>query len=376
VKIAIGLLMVTIFAGILGTLIARDPGYILIVYQDYSLQTSLWVGLFLILVFVTMSYFLWWLVGVLLDLPARVSSWRTEKSKSRAIQFLNKGIALYLAGQQDRASRFLTRASEHEATVGPAALLLAGQISPADAEQRKSMWQRALESGEDFAAAAHLGLAKDAITVGDLTAAKEYLDRSPVNYETTVLRLALLLKMEKWRELAELSKSLRKYAITLTPVQVSSMRSALDRMRTDTERHLWRSALSILLDEEELLIVYCQSLSDLDIAEKVLRQQIEKHPSEALFLAYAELGPTNLPARLEQVESWQRKFSDNAAYRCCAGVLYALSGQVEPALVEYQKSLEITPSAEAHRRLAQLLADQGDSTASVEQFQMAIKVTQ
>ena len=46
-KVAVGLLIVIIFAGILGTLIARDPGYILIVYQDYSLQTSLWVGLFL-----------------------------------------------------------------------------------------------------------------------------------------------------------------------------------------------------------------------------------------------------------------------------------------------------------------------------------------
>jgi len=138
---------------------------------------------------------------------------------------------------------------------------------------------------------------------------------------------------------------------------------------------LWRSALSILTDQEGLLIAYCRSLSDLDIAEKVLRQQIDKHASPVLFIAYTELGVTNLPCRLEQVESWQRKFSDNAAYRCCAGALYALSGQSELALVEYQKSLEIEPSAEIHRRLALLLADRGDNKASVEQFQMAINVT-
>ena len=374
-KVAVGLLIVIIFAGILGTLIARDPGYILIVYQDYSLQTSLWVGLFLIIVLVVASYFLWWLAHVLLDLPARVSNWRNEKSKSRAVQFLGKGIALGLAGQQDRASRFLLRASEHDTTAGPAALMLANEMSAADAEQRKSMWQRALDSGEDFVTAARLGLAKDALTANELSVAQEYLASLPVNQATTELKLELLLKMEKWQELADLKKMLRKYAITLTQVQVSSMRDSLDRMQTDAERHLWRSALSILTDQEGLLIAYCRSLSDLDIAEKVLRQQIDKHASPVLFIAYTELGVTNLPCRLEQVESWQRKFSDNAAYRCCEGALYALSGQSELALVEYQKSLEIEPSAEIHRRLALLLADRGDNKASVEQFQMAINVT-
>jgi HemY protein len=375
VKVAIGLLIVIIFAGILGTLIARDPGYILIVYQDYSLQTSLWVGLFLIIVVVATSYFLWWLAHVLLDLPARVSNWRNEKSKSRAMQFLGKGIALSLAGQLDRATRFLVRASEHHTTAGPAALLLANQMDGTDAAQRKSMWQRALDSGEDFVAAARLGLAKDAITAEELTVAEEYLASLPVNHTTTELKLALLLKMQKWQELADLQKTLRKYAITLTPAQVSSMRNALDRMQTDAERHLWRSALSILTDQESLLIAYYRSLSDQDIAEKSLRQQIDKRGSPALFVAYAELGLTNLSRRLEQIESWQGKFSDNAAYRYCAGVLYALSGRPELALVEYQKSIEIEPSAEVHRRLAMLLADRGDNKASVEQFQMAIKVT-
>jgi len=375
VKVAIGLLIVIIFAGILGTLIARDPGYILIVYQDYSLQTSLWVGLFLIIVVVATSYFLWWLAHVLLDLPARVSNWRNEKSKSRAMQFLGKGIALSLAGQLDRATRFLVRASEHHTTAGPAALLLANQMDGTDAAQRKSMWQRALDSGEDFVAAARLGLAKDAITAEELTVAEEYLASLPVNHTTTELKLALLLKMQKWQELADLQKTLRKYAITLTPAQVSSMRNALDRMQTDAERHLWRSALSILTDQESLLIAYYRSLSDQDIAEKSLRQQIDKRGSRALFVAYAELGLTNLSRRLEQIESWQGKFSDNAAYRYCAGVLYALSGRPELALVEYQKSIEIEPSAEVHRRLAMLLADRGDNKASVEQFQMAIKVT-
>ncbi len=43
------LLVVIAVAGYLGTLIARDPGYVLLAYDGYSMQTSLWVlvGLFL-----------------------------------------------------------------------------------------------------------------------------------------------------------------------------------------------------------------------------------------------------------------------------------------------------------------------------------------
>jgi tetratricopeptide (TPR) repeat protein len=127
-------------------------------------------------------------------------------------------------------------------------------------------------------------------------------------------------------------------------------------------------------DDESLLIAYCRTVSDQDIAEKVLRQEIDKRPSQALFIAYADLGQANLPVRLKQVESWAGKFSDNAAYRCCAGTLYYLNGRPELALAEYQKSLEMGSSAQAHYRLALLLADRGDKQASMEQFKLALKV--
>ena len=35
-----------LLAGFLGTLIAKDPGYVLVSYRDYIIQTSLWILLF------------------------------------------------------------------------------------------------------------------------------------------------------------------------------------------------------------------------------------------------------------------------------------------------------------------------------------------
>jgi HemY protein len=372
-KAAIAMLIIVVVAGILGTLIARDPGYILIVYQDYSLQTSLWVGLFLVIVLVVGCYFLWGLAHTLIGFPERVSSWRDEKSKSRALQFLNKGLALSLAGQQDRAMRFLIKASEHETTQGAATLLLAQ--SSTDAEQRRRLWQSAMGAGKDYANAGRLGLVRDAVAGKEFAFAQESLDTLPLNGATTLLKLDLFLKMGNWKDLAALSKDLGKYDVILTQDHKNSLRLALAGMQTDTERHLWRSALSILQgDDEAFLIAYCRHLSDPDIAEKVLRQEIDKRPSQALFIAYADLGQTNLPIRLKQMGSWSRKFADDAGYRCCAGTLYYLSGKAELALAEYQKSLELGTSAELHNRMALLLADTGDHEASMEQFKLALKV--
>ena len=52
------LLVVIAVAGYLGTLIARDPGYVLVAYDGYSMQTSLWVLIGLFLGFFLAAYLL------------------------------------------------------------------------------------------------------------------------------------------------------------------------------------------------------------------------------------------------------------------------------------------------------------------------------
>ena len=57
------LLIVIVVAGYLGTLIARDPGYVLVAYNGYSMQTSLWVLVGLFLGFFLAAYLLVWSVS-------------------------------------------------------------------------------------------------------------------------------------------------------------------------------------------------------------------------------------------------------------------------------------------------------------------------
>ena len=45
---AFALLVAIVLGGLVGTLLVRDPGYVLIAYADTALETSLWVAVLLL----------------------------------------------------------------------------------------------------------------------------------------------------------------------------------------------------------------------------------------------------------------------------------------------------------------------------------------
>ena len=97
----------------MGTLIARDPGYVLVAYDGYSMQTSLWVmvGLFL----GSLSLLPTYCFGQSMSLgmvAGSVSEWREVKRESRTSRLTHKGLRLLTEGEFDRARKFLDGAGE------------------------------------------------------------------------------------------------------------------------------------------------------------------------------------------------------------------------------------------------------------------------
>jgi len=82
--LAFGVLIAVIIGGLVGTLLLRDPGYVLITYANVAVETSLWVGL-LVLIAV---YFLLRVVGGavhgLSRGQLRLSHWRSGRKQRRA----------------------------------------------------------------------------------------------------------------------------------------------------------------------------------------------------------------------------------------------------------------------------------------------------
>ena len=77
----------------LGTLIAKDPGYVLVTYDGHSIQTSFWIGVGLIGALVLSFYLLLQCVAFVLNMPGIMQRWSGERKAARAVQLTNKQAA-------------------------------------------------------------------------------------------------------------------------------------------------------------------------------------------------------------------------------------------------------------------------------------------
>ncbi|HJP51542.1 MAG TPA: heme biosynthesis HemY N-terminal domain-containing protein, partial [Pseudomonadales bacterium] len=97
------LLMVAIVAGWVGTLIARDAGYVLISYNGATLQTGLWVMLAIVVVTGLLIYSLLKFAIGLRGASGRFKNWGSERRRIKAAQLTTRGLIYLQEGEFERA---------------------------------------------------------------------------------------------------------------------------------------------------------------------------------------------------------------------------------------------------------------------------------
>ena len=115
-KIAVLFLVIAAVLGaLIGTLVYRDPGYVLISYGDYALETSLWFSLVLLLAAYFFIRFIIYVFVRLFQGRGNIRSWNRERLARRARNRTVKGLLLMGEGRWEEAKRaFLTNASRVE----------------------------------------------------------------------------------------------------------------------------------------------------------------------------------------------------------------------------------------------------------------------
>ena len=134
-RLFIAVLATLLLAAVLAAAIAYDPGYVLIAFGNYTLETTVWVGVALLLVILLAMY------GVILLLHRSVrqgsifSRWRANWSERRGRQLTQRGLLAYLEGNFERARVVLDRGANRTET--PALnYLLAARAAAAQGEHK------------------------------------------------------------------------------------------------------------------------------------------------------------------------------------------------------------------------------------------------
>ena len=107
----LGLLIAVIavvLGGLIGTLVVRDPGYVLLAYGDLAFETSLWFALVLLALTYLTLRFLFWLFNRTLASTSRFGGWLKRRKATKAQKQTVQGLLHMSEGQWAEARKVLT----------------------------------------------------------------------------------------------------------------------------------------------------------------------------------------------------------------------------------------------------------------------------
>ena len=195
------LLVVVVVAGYLGTLIAQDPGYVLIAYGEYSMQTSLWVMLGLVLAITLLVYLALRVTGIIRRVPAAYLGWRGHQQTQRASNLTIKGQKLLAEGEYQRARKFLDSGAlnnESQALNYLAAARAADQMG--DGEARESYLRQAVEIDIGLSRARSVVAAELALARGEPEVALKMLKDTKSNDHILQIKLKSIQAASSWSD--------------------------------------------------------------------------------------------------------------------------------------------------------------------------------
>ena len=368
------LLIVIVVAGCLGTLIARDPGYVFVAYDGYSMQTSLWVLVGLFLGFFLAAYLLFWSVGFFRYSSGVVREWKGAKKEVRTSRLARKGLTLLAEGEFDRARKFLDRSGENNDSKGMNLLSAARAANnQGDHEGRETYLRQAVETDPSLSRAAIVLSAELALRRRDPAAALAALNSIKLNRYAAEMKLQALKMSDDWRSSMVALAGLRK----LLETEPFENELALTGLRAEAGNDAQLNALFKSLgantrNSREVLSQYVQSLSYKAHAEPLLRSAIKRSWDSDYVSLYGDADFDTLKVRRKAAEGWLKQHEEDPALHYCLGCLYELSNEAGMARESFARSVELGGSLKGHEKLGFLLARNGDFESSSKHLKLAL----
>jgi HemY protein len=391
-KALFGILLLLFLAASAALIAARNPGYVLIAREPFVLETSLAVFVLLGLAFFTLLYVLVRLAMRILRAPRDLARWRQTRRTRKAREAFHAGLLHLLGGDWIRAEQDLL-ASLHASdspllTCLAAALAAHGQN---DSGKRDQYLAQAQEYAGKETLAAEMLQARLQLLAGELEPAQATLarvrGRVPAQPEAMRLLIDVLQRLHDWQGLTRLLPEARRRHLL---AEAETNRIELETQRTllgldlppgalDALHQAWAAAPNALRAHPALLALYARQLLRQNAADEcvaVLGAALDKHWDEQLAQIYGEAHGTQTTVQLETAEEWLARHGESAALMLTLGRLAHRQNQNERARGYLEKSLALTASREAHRELAGLYEEAGDTGRALDHYRRALDLCQ
>ncbi|MBP7178863.1 MAG: hypothetical protein KBD35_08150 [Moraxellaceae bacterium] len=376
-------LLLAVLGGLLGLVVLRDPGYVLLSWQQTSVEMGLWLGGLIWLLSLAAAMVAIDLLFKLLGFSSWWASFMNARRQRRSQQSFESGIIRLERGDWRRAERQLFNAARLSTHPLPAYLAAARAAAQGQAwERAENYLVLADEQGNRLAvslARARLQLVagrweQAAVLLGQLQ------EKHPREDAVRRLRVEVLARLQRWADLADVLPQLQKSGPddeAFSRLEKRANREVLGWVgqtagRADkayTVRRLqayWQALPKRLQADEDLQAAYAAELVHCgadDEAEALLAVTLDKQWSNAGAEVYGRARSTRPDQALMRAEGWREAHPNNPVLMLALGRLCLQNRRWLDARAYFESALALHKTPEAYAELIRLLSQMDDRAA-------------
>ena len=384
------ILFLALAAGIGLTVLAENPGYVLISREPWSLETSLTMLAFGLLLSFIIFYLLFRLLDHLLSTPAKVRHWQKQRNRDQAIEDTRKGLLEAISGNWGQAEKLLAKRLE----ISPQPelnLLTAAWISQQQDKQQKrddyiaeasKVNLSSTDDGEMAIGLIQCHLQEQAgQTEQALATARMLYQQSPANPVVIRSLVKHLKETRQWQELLSvLAVASRHHVLTenkLLSLQILAATELLASTKDISDvAQKWKILSKNIRKQTAVIASYCRRLLQLDRheeAETLLRNTLKQQWSEELVEIYGLVRTGDPGSQIKHAESWLTEHPTNTQLMLCMGRL-AIQNQLWGMARSFlEVAVQNGDSSQAFLELAWLLESLDESDAALQTYRLGLE---
>ncbi|MEZ5573455.1 MAG: heme biosynthesis HemY N-terminal domain-containing protein [Halioglobus sp.] len=362
--------------------IQTDPGYVLVSYGNYTLESSLWVGLLLLLLLVMLVFLLLRLAYRIVGGQRTLFSWLGARKVRNSQRLSSRGLISFTEGNWLDARRQLVRGAQHNEA--PLANYLLAARASAQLQETDKVKEYLLAAGKaepGAAMAVEIAQAEMHLQAGEYQQAIAALEHAMRNVNRHPHVLVLLREayagIQDWDKLLELLPQLQKHKLIgvdeVQQVEREIHYNCLNRAHTDREQlqAVWQKLPRSLQHDAGMVELYVRNLlaaGDHDTAQSILERALKHEWDTNLVRQYGYVQSDDVQRQLGRAESWLSAHPEDAQLLLCLGRVSARCKLWGKARDYFESSYRLEHSAEICAELGRLLSELGESTVAAAYF--------
>ncbi|MGB4497348.1 MAG: heme biosynthesis HemY N-terminal domain-containing protein [Methylococcaceae bacterium] len=368
----------------------NSAGYVLIGIEQWSIETSLFVFLGVLIALFFIFYFSFRLLGFTFRLPKKIKN-RVERNKlAISQQALIKGLVDSAEGNWENAEEILIKhASNSGAPLIHYLTAARAAQSRGAIDKRDEYLQIAAQHGDNAEIAVGLTQAELNLSGEQYSEALETLTRlhSMNPTHASVLRLLHLTyqQLGDWQALRSLIPSLNTHKVLMeaelklveTEVFSNLLKQAAEQKNTAELKRLWSEMPLSIKVMRGVAAIYFAAMIDVGVGAEIedeLVKNLSSNWNDTLLVLFGNIQSTDPILQLETAERWLIGHADDSVLLMVLGKLSGQRADYVKAARYLKQSITLEPNVQSYRLLGDLALTQGDANSASQFYKQGLEL--